>query len=227
MPENDSDASDRQEDVPTREDLEAEGVVDDDAFFDTDWAQLDRDDELIDLLHSGHVEINDEAAPHEQEAADVLGRERDRVDREPLPDQTHPDAVLAEFERRQKSAEPPAPRTPESGGQPSMINEGAAILAGIAQNGEVQGAIQSAGEGVRSAAAALQQAIQTLTAQGAAAANAAGGSEGEQLNGAAQSAVGALENALSQVAMFDTDEVIEQVGVFYNAVSDAAAKHSS
>lgn len=207
--------------------MEALGEVGPDDFFDTPWAEVDYDNQLSDLIGGG-ADVDIPEGGTWQELADTLGKLRDGMgNAQPFDADQFDKDVLARYEREKKSAEHPAPRTPESGGQPSMINEGSAILTGIAQNGEVQGSIQSAGEGIRSAAAALQQAIQTLTDQGAAAANAAGGSEGEQLNGAAQSAIAALDTALSQVAMFDTDEVIGQIGVFYNAVSDAAAKHSS
>jgi hypothetical protein len=108
------------EDPAPIEEYDAASDVNADEFFDTDWDQIDRDDQLIDLLHTGNVDISEEAQPSEQAAADVLGRERDRVDREPLPDSTDPDAVIAEFERRKKAAEPPAPRTPISGGTPAM-----------------------------------------------------------------------------------------------------------
>jgi hypothetical protein len=213
-------------DQPPKYDDSDEVGLDD--FFDTDWGQIERDDQMIDFLRTGDVTINDEAVPEEQNAADALTTERDRVDRAPFPENTAPDAVIAEYERRKKAAEPPGPRMPESGGQSRMINEGAQILANAATNADtVRGMVNSAEESVRSAAAALQEAIGVMNQVSGEVQTAAGGEEGSNLGGMGQQAVSELDQLLSAVAMFDPNAAMGYIGQFFDAVSQAAQKHGS
>lgn len=101
-------------------DYESGGNVSDDEFWDTDWGQVDRDDQLSDIVGGGSdVDISDEAVTGEQEAADVLSEWRGQIGEVPLPPQLDTDEIIAEHERRKK-AEPPAPRTPDTGGTSVM-----------------------------------------------------------------------------------------------------------
>jgi hypothetical protein len=161
-----------------------------------------------------------------QQLADMLSSDRDKIRNAPLPEKTHPDAVMDEAARRRGERKKPSPST--EGASSSMINEGAQILGNIANNANlVQGMVTAAEDAVRTAAAALQEAITVLNQHAGEAATAAGGDEGESLNGMGQTASAALDDALSKVAMFDPTEVQGQIDQFYRAVGDAAAKHSS
>jgi hypothetical protein len=179
------------------------------------------DDMLLDALGRGE----DEAG----ELGSMLGNWRDDVESEPVgPIAENAQEIHELNQQYDRPAEPPAPRAPETGGQPSMINEGAQILANAASNADtVRGMVNTAEEGVRNAAAALQEAIGILTQISGEVQTAAGGAEGDQLGGMGQQAVSELDQLLSAVALFDPDAAMQHIGQFFNAVSQAAQKHGS
>lgn len=224
-----------------------------DDFFDTDWNQLDRDDQMIDFLRTGDVTINDEAVPEEQRVADVFAAERDRVDRTPLPDSTDPEAVLAEFERRKKAAEPPAPRTPDAGGTSRMaISEEALQIRAVADDSSISATAQLAASNLgdlvfpdlsADTAGALQEGLSALETNANRAGNAAGGDDEATIHGAAAVATGALNEAMAaiqaaqqlidqakaaaQAAHLVADSAIAACEQFRQTCGDIAARHGA
>lgn len=178
------------------------------------------DDALLDHLGAGGEAVGF------GELTDALSAWRDDVESVPPPPGTNPEAIqqIHEFTQEIDRATQP-PRPPEGTPTPMAISDDAAQLLAIAQNGEVQGAINTAEQHLRDAVAALQQAQQTLEGQAAQAAALAGGSEGDNLNGMGQLGVSAISDAMSAVAMFDGETVMGPVNAFYNAVSDSAQRH--
>jgi len=87
-----------------------EDYTDPDDFL-RELAEVEADDTTIDLIGQGFdVTMSGPDAEAAQELADLFSGDRDRVRDAPLPNQTHPDAVLAEAQRRKKRAAPPGPR---------------------------------------------------------------------------------------------------------------------
>lgn len=129
----------------------------------------------------------------------------------------------------EKHAEKPLPpRQTTTGGQLS-INEGAQQLHQIGGNQQAQGVVQGLKNVLeQTVAQGIQQAVQTLQEHGAAAMNAAGGDEGRQLGGRAESAKNMLEDLGRQVAnaIEQSTAAVQAIEAFYSHVRDSASKHS-
>lgn len=151
-------------------------------------------------------------------AALAAGTDRSSIDREPFDHGRWERAVTNHI-----AGHAPAPTT----GGTLSISDDAALLASVAQDQSVEAAIDSANNYLRDAVAALEQAQGVIEQHGGQAGTAAGGAEGDSLNGLAQSAGQAISDAMSAVAMFDPENVLQQVMAFYQAVRDAAQKHGA
>lgn len=194
--------------------FEADGGVGPDDFFDTDWEDLDGDDALLDAIAGGADPTMSSLL--DQAVAETLTAERDRVhSREPRED-THPEAVIAERDRR--DAEAAAKRSRENpnttGGNPVPISNDAAQLGQMGEDGEavvgqlaaVNGRIDDAVGTVDAIAIALDDAaapavaasdyVTTVagTAQGL-----LGGAEGDQVAGLGNAAAAAINDVVAAV----------------------------
>jgi len=181
-----------------------------------DWETWD-DDVLLDQVGRGEErdEFDDTG-----ELRDMLEAWRENVGSEPVPPIAERAQQIHEFTQEIESTT----NIERTGHVP--IADDAARLANLGTNGDrIQGLISSAEEGVRSAASALQEVSSLLNQLAGEAGQAAGGAEGDQLNGLGVTAAGTIENLLSAVAQFDPDEARGQVNAFFEAVRDAAQRH--
>lgn len=151
-------------------------------------------------------------------AALAAGTDRPSIDAEPFDHGRWERAVTTHIAGRTPA--------PTAGGTLS-ISDGAQQLSQISQDQSAEAAIDSAGSKLAEAVAALQQAKELIEQHGGQAAAAAGGAEGDTLNGLAQAGGQAIDNAISVVAMFDPEAAQQAAMAFYSAVGDSARQHGA
>jgi len=120
-----------------------EDYTDPDDFL-RELAEVEADDTTIDLIGQGFdVTMSGPDAEAAQELADLFSGDRDRVRDAPLPEGTHPDAVLAEAQRRKKRATPPGPRETSERNTTGMsqLSELAAQIQSHADMDAINGAV--------------------------------------------------------------------------------------
>jgi hypothetical protein len=188
--------------------MEALGEVGPDDFFDTPWAEVDYDNQLSDLIGGG-ADVDIPEGGTWQELADTLGKLRDGMgNAQPFDADQFDKDVLARYEREKNAAEPPGPRTPESEGQSKVaINEDAQIIRAAANDSSLSGAAQLAVSNMgdvqpvavdrlADAVGAMQEGLGGLEGHAVAAAAAAGGEDGQSIQGAASVATEAVNTAV-------------------------------
>jgi hypothetical protein len=202
-------------------------------FLDSEFFGEMSDDMLLDEISRGeeHRRVDDEMPDEDWALQDELHDWRDDVEEEPHPPKLDPKEIMAEYERRKKAEEPPAPRAPSSGGAGSMaINEEAGRIRAIAENQSVSGAAQQAAgkigevqlniQGLSDASAALQQGLGSLENEAGMAAVSAGGDDGTELEGAGGRALEAFNTAIAQIE--GVKNLAEQLASAMQSASSAA-----
>lgn len=120
-----------------------------------------------------------------------------------------------------------APTQPIQKGTTVSISEGAQQLNQIANDQSAEAAVDGVLPKLQEIVAALQEAQTLIEQHGGQAAAAAGGAEGDTLNGLAQTGSQALSDAISTISMFDSDSAMQAIMAFYSACGDAARQHGA
>jgi hypothetical protein len=197
-------------------------------ILDSEWFGEMEDDMLLDRIGQGDDDrsVHDETSDEDWDLQDMAHDWRDDVEDVPVPPKLDPDALIAEAERRKKTAPPTKGAIP-----PMSINDDAQVIRAVAEDRSASGAAQLAASNfgdvqmpavdrLTDASGTLQEAIGGLESNANQAASVAGGDDGQSIRGAASVAIEAFNNAtaLSEQARL----LAEQFGQAVQAAKTAA-----
>ena len=137
-----------------------------DELLNSEWLDEMGDDLLLDEIGRGDDSRTIYDDGEDDTLIDELHDAREEIADVPLPEKTSPHAVMAEFERRKKAAEPPGPRAPDTGGTaPVTATEDAAHLRALGTENytNVLGAIDTVNQALEQVSQALAQVGATAT----------------------------------------------------------------